>query len=343
MGLLEPKQKTRGASRRAAVMTTKTAAISRWGLILVAFLVPLIQSCQTLERFFGAEPQSEDHGLYASGTIDVRPARAKLAVDTSTRWTLSPEARARAEAILGQLATTAESFGDWVKPLLEAYLPEGQTVNTVIVIDVGLPDALRAQVDQDLVLVDAAAPMFAGKAQVLLSYARHEMVRMAFDRVFAKSLALSPAEGHDTWLLTRIARDGMVRYVTKQGEFRDGGSTLDASDEVDVYEILEDPWAPYSDKFLALDDHLREIRAPLSGKMWEKVSRDLGQMDAKSRIFASVGAYMAKAIEVAAGRAQLVEALEQGPRAFYDAYQSTRPGALMSFRLPMDLPPTVAH
>jgi hypothetical protein len=249
----------------------------------------------------------------------------------------------RAEAILAQLSSTGASFGDWVKPLLLSYLPEGQTVDTVILIDVGLPEALETNLARDQVRVDAGAAVFAGKAQTLLSYARHKMVRMAFDRFFARSLAVPSAEARDNWLLTRIARDGMVRFITMQGDFRDLGSPPDLLDKEDLYEVLEDPWAPYSDKFLTLDDRLGRIRSPVSAKTWEKVASDLEQLDAKSELFARVGAYMAQSIERIYGRQRLVEVLSQGPRAFYDAYQSTRPGALMSFRLPMDIPSNLAH
>ena len=302
--------------------------------------------CQTLRQNLHPEPKSEDHGLYADGTIDVRPARTKLSVDGSVRWTLAPESRLRAEAILGQLSATSEMFGDWARPLIESYLPEGGPVSTVITIDVGLSEALKADPDRDLILVDVAAPIFDGKAKVLLAYARHAMVRLAFDRLFSKPLAESPSKARDNWLLARIARDGMVRYIAQQGEFSYPESRLHSSDVGDLYEVSEDPWAPYAEKFFVLDDQLQGVTASANGKVWEKLSADLQQMDEKFDLFARVGSYMAKSIEETFGRNTLVGAIAQGPRAFYDAYQSTRPGALMTFRLPLDTPATpgsVAH
>lgn len=314
--------------------------------MLVAVICPIIQGCQTLREHLRPEPKSEDNGLYGAGTVDVRPARAKLSVDGSVRWTLAPEARLRAEAILGQLSATSEMFGDWARPLIESYLPGGGPVSTVITIDVGLPEALKADPDRDLILVDVAAPLFDGKAKVLLAYARHAMVRLAFDRLFSKALAESPSNARDNWLLARIARDGMVRYITQQGEFSHPKSLLHSSDEGDLYDVSEDPWAPYAEKFFLLDDQLQGVTASSDGKVWEKVSADLDQMDEKFDLFARVGSYMAKSIEETFDRNTLVGAIAQGPRAFYDAYQSTRPGALMTFRLPLDTPGTpgsVAH
>jgi hypothetical protein len=236
--------------------------------------------------------------------------------------------------------------GDWARPLIESYLPEGGPVSTVISIDVGLPEALKADPDRDLILVDVAAPLFEGKAKTLLAYARQAMVRLAFDRLFSKALAESPSKARDNWLLARIARDGMVRHITNQGEFSHPESLHHSSDEGDLFEMSEDPWAPYAEKFFVLDDQLQGVTVSANGQVWEKVSADLHQMDEKSALFARVGSFMAKSIEETFGRDTLVGAIAQGPRAFYDAYQSTRPGALMTFRLPLDTPPTpgsVAH
>ncbi len=314
--------------------------------MMVALMCPAIHGCQTIRQHFDSEPKSEDNGLYGAGTIDVRPARAKLNVDGSVRWTLDPEARLRAEAVLGQLSAASELFGDWVRPLIESYLPEGFPVGTVIIVDVGLPAALKSDPDRDLILVDVASPLFDGKAQVLLAYARHAMVRLAFERLFSKALAESPSKGRDNWLLSRIARDGMVRYITQQGEFSHSESVPNSSDQVDFSDVSEDPWAPYAEKFFLLDEQLQGVKAFANGKTWEKVLADLDRVDEKSGLFSRVGSYMAKSIEESFGRDTLVGALAQGPRAFYDSYQSTRPGALMTFRLPSETPATpgsVAH
>lgn len=338
MGSLRKKQQS---------LSTRCLSSVRRLVMLAAVVCPIIQGCQTLRQHLHPEPKPKDLGIYGDGTIDVRPARAKLSVGGSLRWTLHPESRLRAEAILRQLSASSEMFGDWVRPLIQSYLPESIPVSTVIAIDVGLPEALKVDPDRDLILVDAAAPLFDGKAGVLVAYARHTMVRLAFDRLFSRSIAESPSKARDNWLLARIARDGMVRYITQQGEFSRPEPLLNSSEQRYLYyDVWEDPWTPYAENFFVLDDELQEATALANGRGWEKIAADLHKLNQKSDLFARVGSYMAKSIEESLGRSILVGALAQGPRAFYDAYQSTRPGALMTFRLPLDTPATpgsVAH
>ena len=306
-----------------------------------------LDGCQSLSKFYNPtgelRPVHRDTGLYASGMIDARPGLSKLRLYDAGLFVIDDSSLQRSRRVLSALDARSAELSDWALPLLSQYLPPGEGISARIVVDIGLASPFRVDPGRDLILVDAGAGVFQGDVKKILDDSRHEINRLTFDRILSNSLALSQSEGRELWLLARIVRDGMVRYLSQQGDILTLNSHPEGPNQNYAFDLIEDPWAPLSDKFLLIERVLERVPRGATDKTWRTVLGELDRADQEQDLFDKVGVFMAKTIERQQGRHSLVDAVANGPRAFYDAYQSTRPGALMMFRIPEARESGVAH
>jgi hypothetical protein len=348
--LLEMTQrpKVKGAMMKACLTLRFAGSRYKFRLSLLVLVTTwALHGCQSLSKFYNPSGDlrsvRRDTGLYASGMIDARPGWSKLRFYHAGLFVIDDSAIERSRRVLRALDARSAELSDWALPLLAQYLPPGEGISARIVVDIGLPHPFSVDADRDLILVDAGAGLFQGDVKKILDDSRHEINRLTFDRILGRSLALSQSEGRELWLLARIARDGMVRYLSQQGDTLTLNGSADVPKNDVAYDLIEDPWAPLSDKFLLIERILERVPKGAPDKTWRAVLGELDRADQQQDLFDKVGVFMAKTIERQLGRQSLVDALANGPRAFYDAYQSTRPGALMMFRIPETRGSGVAH
>ena len=233
----------------------------------------------------------------------------------------------------------------WGYPLIVSYLPQDVELPRAILLCEGAVGAFQPQspvlsfsIDTPALSPDAAWTRLIRELYIagLCNWGGSELAALGLNVASVETESVHSNEDLNKHLLTAVWRDGMATYVSAHGSrlVDDGADTM--------------AWQRRSE----ISPHFMEIRAILrpEGEPRE-IWRDLLRANANQRIFALTGAHMACRLERELGLSGLVAAVGRGPFAFYEAFMSLEPGALVSFELPQPpipaerspLPPRVTH
>jgi hypothetical protein len=194
---------------------------------------------------------------------------------------------------------------------LRAYLPAGTPINGVAVFAVCIPTYAFSWGDGTIV-VDLSDGFWRGSTDKLFNLLLHELFHNGFIR-YQRGVSASDAANGEALidhLLWQTQNEGMATYVAYRAKPAslavEDYRLLESADEVSVrarllQQLLEDCAVAGVAQLPALRERAREIG------------------DAK-RAYYVVGAHMAQVVEARNGRAALVATIEQGPRAFFEAY-----------------------
>lgn len=243
-----------------------------------------------------------------------------------------PEAASASELLRRLLARDSE-LRAWVLPHVRSYLQDDQVLPTKVFLGWRLPKAISS--GQGAIYLDVG--QFAGSDELAWNALVQELYLAATSDVGATT----PTDPEDSGevvaaVLAAIERRGMAAYVASQGR-----PELPPNIDSDVtggvgwiYQALlrrqgvEVRFQELESAFI----RLKGARPKAAQKIW----RDLVKKDNELQIFAIAGASMAGVIERRLGREVLLAEVRRGPMAFYEAYQDTRPGALLNMYLPDD-------
>ena len=235
------------------------------------------------------------------------------------------------------LARYSELVG-WGYPLIISYLPQDAELPNVIELGAGAVGPYQPHSPVLVLSIDtpAQSPDVAWTSLIMQIYisglsnwADTELSPLGLNVAAAESESESESvrsvQDLNKNLLTAVWRDGMATYVSAHGS----RLTEDGVDRM--------AWQRRSE----ISPHFMEMRAMLRSEgVPREIWRDLLRADESQRVFALTGAHMACRLERELGLSGLVAAVGRGPFAFYEAFMSLEPGALVSFELPQPLSPT---
>ena len=242
------------------------------------------------------------------------------------------------------LARYSELVG-WGYPLIISYLPQDVELPNVIELSTGAVGPYKPHAPVLAVSIDtpAQSPDLVWRRLItelyisgLSNWADTELSPLGLNVAAVEAESVRSVQDLNQHLLTAVWRDGMATYVSAHGS----RLTEDGVDRM--------AWQRRSE----VSPHFMEMRAMLRPEgVPREIWQDLLRANASQRIFALTGAHMACRLERELGLSGLVAAVGRGPFAFYEAFMSLEPGALVSFELSqpispaerVPLPPRVTH
>jgi hypothetical protein len=282
--------------------------------------------------------------VYRALAADLQPADAEQALAGIDRRlmqaALAPDgdpARQRVARALEHLAVVAQharSGGGWRADNLDFYLPADRARVGRVLAGLFLPAPWTMTAAGDI-LVDAEAEVL----NTPFAQLSHDALAALYASALSRALPPSPVGTSGTAnapketaaleaiMLRGIQERGLVAYVTAQGY------DLDAVPAAYRASLDRDQVA---DRFFQLEDVLRELGPDDGAAEVRTRYRAMLALDARDQTFAVIGAYVAGVIEAKQGHDALVDTMRRGPRAFWDAYVATRPGATVWMQLPTD-------
>jgi hypothetical protein len=225
----------------------------------------------------------------------------------------------------------AATDSGWRADHLGYYLPADRAGVGRVLVGLYLPSPRLLTPSGDL-LVDADAPVLDAPFEQLA----REALAILYGSALARALPPAPAAGMpgdtaalEASMLRAIQEKGLVAYVTAQG--------FDLDAVPDAYRLSLDR-DEVAARFFALEDVLRELAADDGPAEVRTRYRAMTALDAREQTFAVIGAYLAAVIEARRGHDALIDTIREGPRAFWQAYVATRPGATVWMPLPSAAP-----
>ena len=327
-------------------------SLKSWKLLLIVWCLFGGWACQTARPRGLASPPLQGAGMVGVGPADVELDGGRT-VAPQMRYVAIRDGRSIynhvVEPHLGSelaplppvpplamalLARYSELVG-WGYPLIVSYLPQDAELPHVIELSAGAVGPYKSHspvlgfsIDTPAQTLDLTWTRLITQLYMsgLINWADTELSSLGLNVAAAvEAESVRSVQDLNKHLLTAVWRDGMATYVSAHGS----RLTEDGVDRM--------AWQRRSE----VSPHFMEMRAMLRSEgvpreMWQ----DLLRVNANQRIFALTGAHMAYRLERELGLSGLVAAVGRGPFAFYEAFMSLEPGALVSFELPQPLSPT---